>query len=121
MGVRRVVVNNLSLLRSREAALSCVGELALRKNFAAYWIKFAVMLGLIKQIPQQMNMNSEAPCLAPLPAGSVFSRHCAALHHLLVRPQAADVLAGTHSIPKSMTIDLKEIPDRIHHVLCLEL
>ncbi|CAB1431123.1 unnamed protein product [Pleuronectes platessa] len=65
-------------------------------NPALSWIKFTVLLGLIKRIPLADEHGSCAPGLALLPAGSVFSRHCAAPQHLLVRPQAADVPATFH-------------------------
>lgn len=88
-------------------------------NSALSRIKFTVLLGLIKRIPLADEHGSGAPGLAPAPSGlCVLTTLCRS---------AAPVGQTSGSrcfsyIPyeKSMTIDLEEIPARIHHVVSFE-
>lgn len=62
------------------------------------WIKFTVLLGLIKWIPLADEHGYRAPGLAPLPAGSVFSQYCAALQHNTCWSNLGTQMFQLHSI-----------------------
>lgn len=82
-------------------------------NSALSWIKFTVLLGLIKWIPPADEHGCGAPGLALLPEGSVFSRYCAALEHLLIKTSGSRCSSYIPSEKAWLLIWRKSLPEFI--------